>query len=236
MLQAGELRVCIWPDYYGVTYRNPKTRQLSGIDIDISAVLAQQLGVRLRYVDSNFAELVDKLLTDRCDIAMHAVGITPERQARLAITQPYLRSDMYAITAADNRWIAAWEDLDQPGRIIAVQAGTIMEKVMQRRLKQAKVLVVAAPMTRENEVASGRADAFITDYPYSRRMLELTDWARLVAPSQPFHPVDYGYALAPGDPSLLAEVNRFIDRIRADGRMRRFAARHRLGPIVIERR
>ena len=27
------LRACIWPDYYGITYRNPKTRQLSGIDI-----------------------------------------------------------------------------------------------------------------------------------------------------------------------------------------------------------
>ncbi len=28
------LRVCIWPDYYGITYRNPKTQTLGGIDIE----------------------------------------------------------------------------------------------------------------------------------------------------------------------------------------------------------
>ena len=32
--EAGVLRVCIWPDYYSITYRNPKTQVLSGIDID----------------------------------------------------------------------------------------------------------------------------------------------------------------------------------------------------------
>ena len=25
--EAKALRVCIWPEYYGVTYRNPKTRR-----------------------------------------------------------------------------------------------------------------------------------------------------------------------------------------------------------------
>ena len=33
------VRVCIWPDYYGVTFRNPRTQQLGGIDIDLSAEL-----------------------------------------------------------------------------------------------------------------------------------------------------------------------------------------------------
>mgnify|MGYP000051735825 CR=1 FL=1 len=28
------LRVCVWPDYFGISYRDPKTRQLTGIDID----------------------------------------------------------------------------------------------------------------------------------------------------------------------------------------------------------
>ena len=37
---AKVMRVCIWPDYYGITYRNPKTQQLTGIDID----MANELG------------------------------------------------------------------------------------------------------------------------------------------------------------------------------------------------
>ena len=231
---ASELRVCIWPDYYGITYRNPKTHQLNGIDIEIATELGKELGARIKYVDSSFPMLVDKLLGNQCDIAMHAVGITPARSAALAFTQPYLRSDIYAITSSNSSAIRKWEDIDQSGRVIAVQAGTVMEPVMQSALKRASVLVVKPPMTRENEVESGRADAFMTDYPYSIRVLDMIDWARIVAPPQPFHLTDYGYALAPGDSSLLNRVNRFLTTLKADGRLRQFARKYRLEPILIQ--
>ncbi|MFT5534396.1 MAG: cyclohexadienyl dehydratase [Burkholderiaceae bacterium] len=189
--------------------------------------------MQVRYVDSSFVQLVDKLLSDQCDIAMHAVGITPARSAQLAFTQPYLRSDIYAVTAANNKAIKSWADLDQPGRVIAVQAGTVMEPIMQRALRRATLLVVKPPMSRENEVESGRADAFMTDFPYSQRMLDLTSWARVIGPPQPFHQTDYAYALAPGDPSLLARVDRFMQAIRADKRLLQFARKYRLDAILL---
>ena len=232
VLGSGELRVCIWPDYYGITYRNPKTRQLSGIDIDIATELGRELGVRIRYIDSSFPMLVDKLLGDQCDIAMHAVGITPARSAVLAFTRPHLRSDIYAITSSNGSAIGNWDDLDRPGHVIAVQAGTLMQEVMQQALKHATLLVVKPPLTRENEVESGRADAFMTDYPYGKRMLDMTGWARLVAPPRPFHLTDYAYALAPGDASLLERVDRFMDGIKADQRLRQFARKHRLEILI----
>ena len=40
-----ELRTCIWPESYSISYRNSKTRQLSGIDIAITQDLARELGV-----------------------------------------------------------------------------------------------------------------------------------------------------------------------------------------------
>ncbi|MFZ6772685.1 ABC transporter substrate-binding protein [Undibacterium sp. SXout7W] len=231
---AKEIRVCIWPDYYGITFRNPKTRNLSGIDIDLSGELAKYLGVKLKYVDSSFPQLIDNLTNDQCDIAMHAVGVTPARSAKLQFSQPYLRSDIYAITTKAGTAIQNWADIDKPDRVIAVQAGTLMEPIMQQSLKQAKLLSVKPPMTREQEVESGRADAFMTDFPYSRRMLETTDWARLVAPPKPFHLTDYAYATAPGDKSLIEKVNAFIDITKKDGRLLTFARKHKLDAIVIK--
>jgi len=233
VLDARELRVCIWPDYYGITYRNPKTHQLRGIDIDIAAELGKELGVRIQYVDSSFPLLVDNLLQDKCDIAMHAIGVTAARSSKLAFTQPHLRSDIYAVTSASGANIQTWDEIDKPGRVIAVQAGTVMEPVMQESLKHARLLVVKPPMTRENEVESGRADAFMTDYPYSRRMLDMTRWARVVAPPRPFHLSDYAYALAPGDSSLLDRVDRFIAAIKSDQRLLRFARNYGLEPVVV---
>ncbi|MBC7501760.1 MAG: amino acid ABC transporter substrate-binding protein [Herminiimonas sp.] len=233
VLDAKELRVCIWPDYYGITYRNPKTQQLSGIDIDIAGELGKTLGVGIKYVDSSFPTLVDYLLTNKCDIAMHAVGITPARSAVMAFTQPYLRSDIYAVTTNNSTVIKNWDDIDKPGRVIAVQAGTVMEPVMQGSLKRATLLVVKPPMKRENEVEAGRADAFMTDYPYSKRMLDMTSWARVLAPPQLFHTSDYGYALAPGDSSLLEAVDRFMLVIKGDKRLLQFAQKNGLEPIIL---
>ena len=120
-----------------------------------------------------------------------------------------------------------------PGHVIAVQAGTVMEPVMRNYLKKANLFIVKPPIRREQEVESGRADAFMTDYPYSQRMLATADWARVVGPERPFHITEYAYALAPGDASLLAVVNDFIERFRQDGRLRQIAKSYKLESIVM---
>jgi cyclohexadienyl dehydratase len=229
-----ELRVCIWPDYYSITYRNPKTRQLSGIDIAISKDLGRELGVSIRYVDSNFAQLIEGLQQDRCDIAMHAIGVTPARQEKLQFTQAYLHSDIYAVALKNNKTVSKWEDIDQANRVVAVAAGTVMEPVMRQQLKNAKLLVVRPPGTREQEIESGRADVFMSDYPYTLRMLDLTDWAKVIAPPSVFFETQYAYALAQGDASLLNRVNAYLSAIKKDGRLLRFAEQNKLQTQVVK--
>jgi len=163
--QAGELRVCIWPAYFAVSYRNPQSNRLEGIDIDLAGEFAADLGVRPTFVDTSFVAFMDELENDRCDVAMFSVGVTEERSRRVAFSAPYLCSDVYAVTTKTQRRVKIWEDIDQAGVVVAVQIGTYMEPLMRRLLKQAQILIVAPPRTREAEVRSGRADVFISDYP-----------------------------------------------------------------------
>jgi len=230
---SGTLRVCIWPDYYGITWRNPRTEQLAGIDIDLSAEFAKSLGVNLKYVESSFAKLIDDLTADRCDVAMHAVGITPQRQQALRFSQPYLKSDIYAVTTRSSRLVRQWSDIDQPGVRVAVQAGTFMEPVMAAELRQAQMVVIKPPLVREQELEAGRVDVFMTDYPYSRRLLDNADWARLVSPPQSFHPIPYAYAVKPGDDEWLRRVDEFVAQIKRDGRLEAAARRAGLSEIVV---
>ena len=232
IVAAGELDVCIWPDYYGISYRDPKTQQLSGIDIDLARQLAKDLGVKPRFRDSSFARLIDDLLQERCDIAMFAIGITAERQEKLQFTQPHLISDIYAITTRSNRRLRTWDDIDQPGIVVAVAKGTYHEQVMREKLRAATLLVTSTPQGREEEVAAGRADVFMTDYPFSRRLLEMTDWARLLAPPENYHPTPYAFAIKPGDAAWLARLEAFVAAIKQDGRLLKAARRNRLEPIV----
>ena len=227
-----ELRVCIWPDYYGISYRNPRTQQLEGIDIDQAQSLARDLNARVRWIDSSFAKLVEDLSQDRCDVAMFAVGITPQRQEKLRFTQPYLVSDIYAITTKSNRRIKSWDDIDQPGVVVSVAKGTLHETVMRDKLKRATLAPNATPQGREQDVESGRADVFMTDFPFSRRMLEQTDWARLVSPPAVYHLTPYAYALAPGDARWLQRVDQFVSDSKRDGRLESAAKRQHLESIV----
>jgi ABC-type amino acid transport substrate-binding protein len=229
---AGTVRVCVWPDYYGVSLRNPRTQQLVGIDIDLSAEFARDLGVKLQHVDSSFATLIADLEGDRCDVAMFAIGMLPQRMERLRFSRPYLQSDIYAITTKGNRVVQRWEDIDKPGVAVAVQAGTFMEPVMAAALKNARLVRVAPPATRERELEAGRVDVFMTDFPYSRRLLDNADWATLIAPPQPFFVLPYAYAVKPGDAAWLTQVDEFVARIQRDGRLEAAARRHGLLPIV----
>jgi cyclohexadienyl dehydratase len=233
VLQNKELRACIWPEYYSITYRNPKTRELSGIDIALTQELAKDLGVKVRYIDSNFSQLYESLEQDRCDVATHAIGITAERLTRLQFSQAYLKSGLFAVTVKNKDGLQAWDSLDQPGRVIAVAAGTLMEGIMSKSLKKARLVKVQAPGTREQEVLSGRADAFMTDYPYSLRMIELTDWAAVIPAPNSMPTTEYAYAFAKGDNSLLLRVDAFLSAVKKDGRLLQFAKQHNLDPIVV---
>jgi len=232
-VQASKVvRVCIWPDYYGITYRNPKTLALSGIDIDMATELGKDLGVTVLYVDSSFATLISDVTQDRCDIAMFAIGITPMRAEKLRFTRPHLASDIYAITTRSNRRIKDWSDIDKTGSVLAVAKGTLHETVMKEKLKAAQLLVLDTPFAREQEVQSGRADAFMTDYPYSQRFLANADWARLVSPPGTYHITPYAYAMMPGDDAWHARIERFVSDVKSDGRLREAARRHKLEPII----
>ena len=229
---TGALRVCIWPDYYGITFRDARTGRLTGIDAELSVELAKDLGVRVQYVDSSFPRLIPDLLESRCDVAMFAVGIFAQRQKQLRFTQPYLSSDIYGVTTKSNQTVQSWADIDQPGVQVAVQRGTFMEPVMRETLRHARLVPTEPPQSREKELMAGRVDVFMTDYPYSRRLLDSSDWARLIAPPKPFHVIPYGYATSPADTQWLARLDQFVSDIKRDGRLTRAARNNGLSAIV----
>ncbi len=228
----GALRVCIWPDYYGVSFRNPKTGQLSGIDVDLARAFAKDLGVEAQFVDSSFPALARDLDADRCDVAMFAVGKLPARLAVLDFTQDVLASGIYGIATKTGRVVRGWGDIDRPGVRVAVQAGTFMEPVMRERLREATLVVVAPPRTREEELESGRVDVFMTDYPYSRRLTDNADWVRVIEPPAGWYRLPYGYAVKKGQKAWLERVDAFVTAARADGRLREAARRHGLEAIL----
>jgi ABC-type amino acid transport substrate-binding protein len=231
--QRESLNVCIWPGYYAISYRAPRTEVLTGIDVDMARLFAKWLLVELNFVDSSFAKLQQNITNGNCDIAMHGVAIRENRKAYMDFSAPHLRSGIYGISMQSNQQIRTWDDIDLEGVIAVVQKKTFMEPVMRTTLKRAQLLVVDSFKAREQAVQSGRADVFMTDFPYGKRMISLTKWARLLSPKQPFSTTEYAYAVPKGDKRWLAKVNAFLSEKKADGTLLALAEKYQLTPIVV---
>lgn len=233
IIARSALKVCIWPDYFSISYKSRKTGQLEGIDIDLARSFARDLGVSVQFVNTHFGVFMDDLEADKCDIAMFGVGRTASRMQRIDFSQPYLSSGMYGVTSRSHPLISQWENIDQPGVVVSVQKGTYMESAMQKSLKHAELASVQRPGQREIEVRSGRADVFITDYPYGQKMIRNYDWAKLLTPLQTTEQFQYAYAIRKGQPRWLQRVDQFVSEIKTDGRLKQFAEKNQLAPIAL---
>ncbi|MGB0694669.1 MAG: substrate-binding periplasmic protein [Rhodospirillaceae bacterium] len=227
------LRVCIWPNYYSISYLDRRTGTLEGIDVDLARMLARDLGVEVRFVESSFAKLIENMTSDACDISMHGVGVRPDRAEVMDFANAHLRSGIHAVAPLDHPTINSWTDIDKPGHVVVVQRATYMEPVMRESLSAAELMVVDDFKAREQEVRSGRADVFMTDYPYGRRQVELTGWAKMLSPPETLAPTDYAFAVPKDEPVWLERVNSFVAKVKADGTLRSLGETYNLTPIVL---
>ncbi len=229
--KTGVLRVCQTTSYYAVSYRNPKTDQLEGIDADLARELAKELGAKLEVVESNFATFIADLQADKCDIGMFGIAATLKRAQVVEFSKPYLLTSLYAIIRKDGK-IKSWDDIDKPGVRIGAPLGSYTDTFMRSYFKQATLTSVAPPATIEGELAANRGDAMIGDYASAIRTKNEFDWAEVVAPDKPLRQTPYAYVMPQGDQVWLNYINLFIDTVKADGRLKAFAEKYHLGPIL----
>jgi ABC-type amino acid transport substrate-binding protein len=228
---SGTLRVCQYPAYYSISFRNPQTGEIEGIDADLSKELAKELGVELEIVESSFGTFIADLQANKCEIGMFGIGATLKRAQAVAFSEPYLLTSIYAVGSRDGE-VQSWEDIDQPGRKVAVTLGSYIEPFMKDYLQNAEVVVVAPPATREGELVAGRVDVIMTDYPTAIKVTDEFDWAITVAPNETLRLTPYSYVVPQGDQIWLNYVNLFVQTIKLDGRLKFFAEKNKLGPIV----
>ena len=229
--KAKKLRVCQFPLYYSISFRNPATGQIEGIDADLAKELAKELDAELEIVESGFSTFIADLQADKCDIGMFGVGATLKRAQAVEFSKPYLITNIYAVTRKDGK-IKAWEDIDQKGYKADVTLGSYIEGFMKGYLKNAEVVSVAPPNTREAELVARRVDVVMTDFPTAIKVTDEFDWATYLLPKEKLAVTPYAYVVPPGDQIWLNYINLFVDTIKLDGRLMQYAKKHKLDPIV----
>ena len=100
--KSKKLRVCQFPLYYSISFRNPKTSQIEGIDADLAKELAKELGAELEIVESSFGTFIADLQANKCEIGMFGVGASLRRAQAVEFSKPYLITNIYAVSRKDS--------------------------------------------------------------------------------------------------------------------------------------
>jgi cyclohexadienyl dehydratase len=229
--KSKRLRVCQYPLYYSISYRDPKSGEIVGIDADLAKELAKELDAKLEIVESSFATFIADLQANKCEIGMFGVGASLKRAQAVEFSKPYLVTNIYGVTRKDSS-IKSWADVDKPGVKAAVSLGSFIEPFMKSYLKNAEVVSVAPPDSREGELVARRVDIIMTDFPTAIKVTDEFDWAVTVLPNEKLAVTPYAYVVPPGDQIWLNYINLFVDTIKLDGRLMMYAKKHKLDPIV----
>ncbi len=88
----GVLTVAMEGTYPPFNFKDPKTGQLAGYDVDVANLLASRLGVKTSFVTTEWSAILAGLAAGRYDVIVSQVGITPKREQAFDFSTPYTYS------------------------------------------------------------------------------------------------------------------------------------------------
>ena len=97
IVDSGEIRVGTSGEQPPLTM-TARNGELIGLDVALSRVLAQSMGVEARFVRLPFRKLLDSLEAGEVDLVMSGMTITPARSRRATFVGPYYTSGKSILT------------------------------------------------------------------------------------------------------------------------------------------
>ncbi len=187
-----------------------------GISPAFMEKFADAYGYDLIIENTAFDGLIPALQTDKADAVMSSITITDEREAEVDFTDPYAVAQL-AILANAQSGIGSIDDLNQPGKTVAVKTGSTGDVYATKNLTNAQIVRLADESACVTEVVQGRADGFLYDqltiYRNNQANPDTTEAVFI-----PFQDPEYwGIAVADGNDELRAQFNEFIAQCKQDG-------------------
>jgi cystine transport system substrate-binding protein len=213
----GTLKVALEGNYPPFNFKDPKTGQLTGFEIDVAKLLAAKLGVKPEFTTTEWSGILAGLGAGKYDVIINQVGITDERQKAFDFSDPYTLSSAQLIVRKDEtRQFNSLEDLK--GKKLGLGQGTNFE---QKAKSIPGIDVRTYPGSPEYlaDLAAGRIDAALNDSLLVSYILKSTKLP--LKGGSPVGAVDkIGIPFRKDNPEFKAALNKALADIKADGSFR----------------
>lgn len=217
LVNDGKLTVAMSPDY--PPFENLENGEYVGYDVELGKALAEQLGLEYEPTTIQFDGLLPALESGgQCDVVISGMTVTPERQEQADFTEAYYVDDQAVVVMKDSGYTTdnVSDELNQKGKVIAVQSGTTGEDFAKENFPNATIVGYGNATDSFAALQSGNADAVWTNAIVADRMVSssFTDCevVKTVATGE-----EYAVAVSKDNPALTEALNNAIAKLKEDG-------------------
>lgn len=191
-------------------------QQFVGYSVDLARRLADDLGVKLEFVETWWTEVIDDLLQRRSDVIITGLWVNVPRALVVNFTQPAATEGIYLIGSRPlARHLRTLEAFDKPGITIAVSTDEAQQRVARARFPKARVMPVDDDPLQV--LTEGRAHAAVLATLSAEAVVASAPGRWFLPVSQPLARTSAAMAVRKGDPDFLAFLNTWLDIQRDQG-------------------
>lgn len=195
-----------------------KSGEFVGFEIDVARRLAKDLGVKIELIPTRWAGIVPALLTNKFDIIIGGMGITPERNLKVNFTIPYDYSTIEAVANREKTKNMVFpDDYNNEQVVIAIRSGSTAIIPAKQLFPKAQFRLFDDEAPAVQEVIAGRAHLLFASAPLPAFEV-LKNSTALVQPSKEAlasQPV--GFAINKNDFNSLNVLDGWIRMVEAEG-------------------
>ncbi|QYF72224.1 amino acid ABC transporter substrate-binding protein [Cryobacterium sp. PAMC25264] len=112
VLESGTLTIGTEGTYRPFSFHADGSGDLTGYDVEVATAVADQLGVKAKFEETQWDAIFAGLEAGRFDTIANQVSITPEREAAYTFSAPYTYSTGVIVVPSDNTSITSFDSLN----------------------------------------------------------------------------------------------------------------------------
>lgn len=187
--------------------------EVVGIDAEIAAAVAEEMGMKLQIEDMAFDSIITAVSSGKADIGAAGMTVTPEREANVSFSDTYATAKQVIIVTEDSA-ITGPDDLE--GKTIGVQLGTTgdlyCEDIADATIERYNKGMEAVQSLQQNKI-----DAVVIDGEPAKVFVEENEGLKIL--DEAYTEEEYAIAIAKDNDELVSKINEALANLKKSGKL-----------------
>lgn len=210
--------------------------ELIGFDVELAQAVGKDLGVEVEFQLINWNNKENELESKNVDLLWNGMTITPEREAQMEISEPYMLNEQVAIIRKADA--SKFDSLDKmlASKKWTAESGSAGAELIPEL--GATLIGVSSQINILTELNAGSADIGVMDsvmagYYINETGSEYADSLMIAPVKIALEDEYYGIAARKGEVALMDKINTSLAKLYADGTVGKIAETYGLTDVIL---